>query len=464
MKIKLAKCLVLKYALLAALLASLISPLSAQALTPGSEEVILNLLKDRVDGGQSVGMIVGVLDSGEVKFVCYGKTGVRDAAAVDEKTIFEIGSTSKVFTSLLLADAVERGELKFDDTLADSYAGDGHKITGEAGLITLKNLATQTSGLPRMPDNFKPKNPTDPYVDYSAKDLYACVESVKLNNPPGKKYDYSNLGVGLLGAILESKLKSGYEKLVIERICKKLDMPDTFVDVPKDMLPRFSNGHIGIAETPHWNITALAGAGALRSTALDIIKFLRAQMDPPKDAFGRAIEKTHEISAPTGSPNLSIALGWHVFDKFGGRYYWHNGGTGGFRSFMGFDQAAKRAVVVLSNSSLDITDDIGMHILNSEFKLKAVKKPVVIDYKIYDEYVGEYELAPGAIMTVTRDGDKLFARLSGQDKFQIFPESPARFFYTVVEAEIEFTKGVDNKTASLTLFQAGRKMPAKKIK
>jgi CubicO group peptidase (beta-lactamase class C family) len=451
---KFPKCGYLAIALLALLL------FAVQAVAAGSDEVVLNLLKERVDNGYSVGMAVGVLNSDEVKFICYGKTS-SGGAAVGENTIFEIGSISKVFTSLLLADAVERGEVKYDDTVAGSLAA-VVKISGEVGLITLKNLSTQTSGLPRMPANFNPKNPADPYSDYFAKDLYAFLETVKLNSPPGKKYDYSNLGVGLLGNILETKLKGGYEKLVVERICKVLNMSDTSVEVPKDKISRFSKGHAGTIETSYWNLNALAGAGALRSTAKDIIQFLRAQMDPPKGNLGKAIVMTHEIFAPAGTPDLGITLGWHAFDKFGGRYYWHNGGTGGFRSFMGFDPAAKRAVVVLSNSSMDVADDIGLNILNAQFKLKPIKMPVVIDYKIYDEYIGEYEFAPGAIMTVTRDGDNLFAQLTGQEKCRIFPLSPKRFFYTVVEAEIEFERNDKNITGSLILFQAGRKMEAKK--
>lgn len=161
-----------------------------------------------------------------------------------------------------------------------------------------------------------------------------------------------------------------------------------------------------------------------------------------------------------------IALGWLVTKPSGDEIVWHNGGTGGYRSFLGFDKKTGAGVVVLSNTFTAAgVDDIGMHLLDAHVPLLPAPKEhkeVTVDPKLFDKYVGQYQLAPNFILTITRDGDKLFAQATNQPKFQVFPEGERDYFFKVVDAQITFEPGA-GKAASLTLHQNGANMPAKRI-
>ena len=164
---------------------------------------------------------------------------------------------------------------------------------------------------------------------------------------------------------------------------------------------------------------------------------------------------------------MQIGLCWHILNKFGMEAIWHNGGTGGYRSFIGFNKKKRQGVVVLSNSANSI-DDLGFHLLEPKHPLVRVqpeKEHVAIRLKpeILDRYVGRYELAPGVFFNLRQDGGKLMAQLTGQQYCEIFPESETEFFYKVVNAQITFTTGADYKVQSLVLHQNGIDQTAKKI-
>ena len=162
---------------------------------------------------------------------------------------------------------------------------------------------------------------------------------------------------------------------------------------------------------------------------------------------------------------MHIGLGWIVRQGHGRTIHWHNGGTGGYHSFAGFDKERKKGVVVLSNSSNDI-DDIGFHLLEPEFELAQFKnatQAVDFDPERFDDYVGRYQLTPDFILSVTRDGSRFFVQATGQGMLEVFPESETRFFATAVEAAVSFVRGEDGKVSHLTLHQGGRNIPANRL-
>jgi len=165
---------------------------------------------------------------------------------------------------------------------------------------------------------------------------------------------------------------------------------------------------------------------------------------------------------------MEIAYAWHVQTKDGNSIIWHNGGTGGYRTSMGYDPKRRAGVVVLSNiSTPEGPDDIGRHLLNASYPLLKLAPPqehkeVTIDTKIFDRYVGSYQLAPGAILDISREGDRLFVQLTGQPKFPLYPESERKFFLKVVDAQITFDTDAQGKTTQAVLHQGGRDMPAKR--
>jgi CubicO group peptidase (beta-lactamase class C family) len=426
-----------------------------------SDSEIRQLLVDRIDRDhQSVGIVVGVIDSSGRRIVSYGSLDKGDKRPLDGDTMFEIGSITKVFTSLLLADMVQRGEVALTDPVA-KYLPPTVKMPERNGRqITLADLATHTSGLPRLPSNLKPKDPANPYADYTVDQLYQFLSGYTLTRDIGSQYEYSNLGGGLLGHVLARRAGMDYETLVRTRICDPLGMKSTGIALSADEKARFAAGHNQSLDTvAYWDLPTLAGAGALRSDANDMLTFVAANLGYVKSPLAPAMTAMLATRRPTGMPGLEIGLGWHILTKDGYEIVWHNGGTGGFRTFIGFDLKNRRGVVALSNTSTTAgVDDIGRHLLDANLPLvKPAKehKQVAVDPKLFDGYIGRYELAPNFILTITREGTQLFGQATGQPKFELFPESERDYFLKVVDAQITFETDEHGKATGLVLHQGG---------
>jgi serine-type D-Ala-D-Ala carboxypeptidase/endopeptidase len=338
-----------------------------------SDSEIGQILADRIEVmRRSVGIVVGVVDANGRRVVAHGRLNQDDPRPLDGNTIFEIGSITKVFTSLLLADMVLRREVSLDDPVA-KYLPSDVKVPERPGRqIKLVDLATHTSGLPRLPSNLAFRTPSNPYADYSEAQLYEFLSSYKLTRDIGARYEYSNLGGGLLGLALSRRAGMDYGPLVRERICEPLGMNHTRSQLTSEMQWRRAAGHDRtMRPTANWDFgAATAGAGELRSDANDMLTFLEANLGSLETPLAPAMEAMLGVRRHTGVKGLDVALGWHVLTKNGREIVWHNGGTGGYRSFMGFDPAARTGVVALSNSfTWEGVDDIGRHLLDPTFPL-----------------------------------------------------------------------------------------------
>jgi D-alanyl-D-alanine-carboxypeptidase/D-alanyl-D-alanine-endopeptidase len=433
-----------------------------------SDQEIRGILVDRIDAQhQGVGIVVGLIDASGRRIVAYGSFD-NDKKPLDGDTIFEIGSATKVFTSLLLADAVARGEVRLDDPVA-LYLPPTVKVPERGGKkITLVDLATHTSGLPRLPANMTPKDPANPYADYTAAKLYDFLASYELSRDIGSKYEYSNVGAGLLGHALARRARTDYETLVRTRITAPLSMKSTVVTLDDAQKARLTPGHNAqLQRVANWDLPILAGAGALRSTANDLLTFLSGNLGLTRSPLAPAMSAMLKTRRPTGNAGVDIALGWHVTNTGMSQIVWHNGGTGGYRSWIGFDPARNAGVVVLANTYTDIGgDDIGRHLLDPSSALAAppkVRKEIAVDAKILEGLTGRYQLAPGFILTVTREGSRLMTQATGQPKVEIFAEGPREFFLKVTDAQLTFQTDEAGRATGLVLHQAGRDIPAKRI-
>ena len=440
---------------------------STQVFPADSE--IRNILIDRIDKyHQSVGIVVGLIDSTGRRTISYGKFDVGDSRAVAGDTIFEIGSITKVFTSLVLADMVQRGEVSLTDPVT-KYLPAGVKMPERNGRqITLEDLATHTSGLPRLPSNLSPKDAANPYADYSVEQLYQFLSGYQLTRDIGSQYEYSNLGGGLLGHVLARRAGMDYEKLVRSRICDPLGMRSTGITLSEGMKTRFAAGQDGtMRRVAYWDLPTLAGAGALRSTVNDMLTFIAANLGYVKSPLAPAMAAMIAVRRPTGTPGLEIGLGWHILTHEGHEVVWHNGGTGGFRSFVAFERKTGVGVVVLSNAETPAgVDDIGRHLLDASAPLwqpPKEHKQIAVDPKVFDGYVGQYQLAPTFILTITREGAQLFVQATGQPKVEIFPEGERDYFLKVVDAQISFETDDKGRATGLVLHQNGMNQPAKRI-
>ncbi|RSS66034.1 serine hydrolase [Streptomyces sp. WAC06614] len=309
-----------------------------------------------------VGVVVAAVAGGHVEIAGAGTTHAGGAAP-DAGTLFEIGSVTKTFTGLALARMAVAGTVRLDDPLA-SLLPDGTPVPSRGGHeITLRHLATHTSGLPRLPKGMllrallRPGTP-DPYAGCTADVLLAGLARTRLRAEPGRRVHYSNLGAGLLGLGLARRAGTTYEELITEHICAPLGMTDTAVSVAGTRPGRLAQGHDGRRRpTPPWHLADLVGAGGLWSTATDLVTYVRAQLDGVDGdggaELGEAIRLSREVEHRTNR-FIRKHLGWaahHLHPRQGGHLQiWHNGGTGGFSSFAGFDPETGTAVVVLSNT------------------------------------------------------------------------------------------------------------------
>lgn len=447
---------------------------AAQTATPGattapSDAEIRRILVDRIDvQKQGVGIVVGILEPHKRRVVAYGSLEKGDARKLDGDTLFEIGSITKVFTALLAADMAQRGEVKLDDPIA-KYLPSTVKVPERNGKqITLIDLATHTSGLPRMPENFRPKDPNNPYADYSVDALYSFLSSYQLRRDIGIKYVYSNLGFGLLGLGLAQRAGMDYEKLVVMRICDPLGMNSTRITLPDPLRARFAVGHSAdLVKVPSWDLNTLAGAGALRSSANDLLTFLAAMMGYANNPLAAAQKTTLSITRPTDWPFSATGLAWNIDTRGGGKIISKDGGTAGFSTFIAYRPETGVGVVVLANTAVPGTDEIGQHLLDARYPLwvpdTAPSSEPLLQAQTLDRYVGHYELLPTFILAVTRDDNQLFVQATGQPRAAVFPKNDTEFFYKVVDAQISFETDPQGQATALVLHQGGRDQRAKRI-
>jgi CubicO group peptidase (beta-lactamase class C family) len=417
--------------------------------------------QERIAEGTYQTLVFGVVDGDKTEVVAFGK--LDDGKTPDADTVYEIGSVTKTFTATLLARAVLSGRVTLDTPVAQLLPD--FKIPSRSGKeITLGDLATQHSGLPRMPSNFLPKDPANPYADYDAAKLKAFLAGYRLPRDAGAVYEYSNLGFGLLGYALAQLEHTTYGAVLDDEILKRLAMTmsgnsmtisgTVFTDV---MRAHLAPGHDGAGKAAkNWEIDALAGAGAIRSTTNDMLRYLKANMGIDQSPLAAAMKLAQQPRSDM-TKTIRIGLAWMTTDK---GIVWHNGMTGGYGSFLGFTADGRRGVVILANTAAD-ADDLGFATLDANAPLAPTYKAIVLRSAALDDYVGTYKLADKFLLKVFRLNDELFAQATGQGAFPIFPSAPNEFFYKVVRASISFTRDANGVVDGLVLHQNGDRPAAK---
>jgi len=404
--------------------------------------------QERIAAGTYPTLVFGVVDGDKSEVVAFGK--LDDGKAPDGDTVYEIGSITKTFTATLLAQAVLAGRVTLDEPVAQLLPD--FKIPSRNGKeITLEELGTQHSGLPRLPSNMLPKDPANPYADYDAAKLKAFLAGYELPRDPGATYEYSNLGFGLLGYALAQSEHTTYDALADDGILKPLGMTvsgTVFTDV---MRAHLAPGHDATGQAAkNWDIDALAGAGAIRSTSNDMLRYLRANMgiDPSPLAAAMKLAQQPRSDMPKTS---RIGLAWMTTPK---EIVWHNGGTGGYRSFLGFTADGRRGVVILTNTAVDV-DDLGFATLNADAPLAPTYQAIVLPSASLDDYVGTYKVSDKILLKVSRKGDALFAQATGQGQIPIFASAPNEFFARIPGISGSFTRDPNGMVNGLVLHQNG---------
>lgn len=416
---------------------------------------------------KDVGIVVGLVDERGSRVVSFGKMDTGTDRAVDGDTLFEVGSITKTFTGVLLEDMVERGEMKLDDPVA-KYLPPSVKVPAYRGKqITLLDLATHTSGLPDNADNLEPRRADNSRADYSVQKLDAFVSGYRLTREPGSKYEYSTVGIALLAQAITRKAGRDYEALVVDRICRPLKMDSTRIALTPELGSRFAQGHNYYGyKTAHTDWGALAGGAALRSTANDLLKFVSANLALAPSNLTKLLKKTHvtrfraSLDADT-DVDTDIGLTWmimHDTDKT--TIIGHGGLTRGFTTFVGFDKARHRGVVVLCNSlDLDVSR-IGRILLECEWRPELRPSRSSISGQM-DQLCGQYRISPpqanGSLtrhgIGIYREGDRLFMEITGPATWprhvltppvndELVPESENVFFQRLSGIRILFSRDV----------------------
>lgn len=344
-----------------------------------------------------VGIAIATLQDDKTTVVSVG-------AAFSGESAFEIGSITKTFTATLFADMILRREVAPDDPI-EKYLPKGTRVpTFNGRSITLADLAEQNAGLPLLPSNIAPA--PDPYADYDDAKLLAFLGTYVLKRSPGERYEYSNLGMGLLGNLLARRLGVDYASAIRTRILEPLGMTHTYVATTGHGDSTVPGHDSDGAAVGNWHSEALSGAGAIVSTPNDMLMYAKANLDttgPLGAAMALAQRPRLSIDHQTwGSGRAQIGYAW-VTDGDG--LVWHNGATGGFRTFLGLDQTNHRAIFIAVNAAIDSVFAIGFHALDPALPAPSAPIPdVAVTHDTLSSYVGRYRLADGPLVVVTLDG------------------------------------------------------------
>lgn len=429
------------------------------AWTVPSNDSIRKLLAERMKNN-GVGIVVGVIEPAGRRVVGYGRTGAGDARPLDGDTVFQIGSVTKVFTTLLLADMVQRGEVKLDDPAA-KYLPPGVNMPERGRPITLGDLATHRSGLPSMPTNYDLQGEPNPYEAYTVEQLYQFLDAYRLQYAPGVKSRYSNVGVSLLGRLLARRAGMEYEELLKARVLAPLGMNSTSITLTPDQSRRLVPGHDRYLKPVYtWEMTTLPASGSLRSTADDMLVFLAANLGardtPLKDVM------TYQRSVPAPAGGGPQTLGWGVGQVGAEQIFSHQGGKQGYRSAVAFNPKRGTGVVVLANARTDDSPGaIAMHLLTGRSLAPAPPAPperkiIKLDHQVLESYAGRYRLTPDTMLTVARKAEYLLVDTTGNGVSEFFAVGKQDFFLNTGNDEITFQVDADGRVTGLALYGDGK--------
>ncbi len=436
-----------------ALVVALLFPVTAAAQHFPSNEDLEVMLRYLVEDRETPGIVLGILEAdGSTRIVSYGSAG-PDARPLGPKSIFEIGSITKVFTGTLLADMVERGEVALDDPVS-KYLPEGVTVPSRSGRqITLLDLATHRSALTRMPDNMS-REPGNPYPEYAIEDMYAFLQRHELRRDIGAEHEYSNIGAALLGHALEQAAGESYETLLRKRILDPLSMHMTSTVVADAMRDWNTQGHDDDGKVaPYRDWPNLPGMGALRSNAEDMLRFLQASVGEPVTRLDSVMRMAHQVRSRIDA-NADIGLAWQVRKLGDRRIITHGGGTVGYSTLIAFDPDKRIGFVQLTNVA-EFGDDIGLDFLRRGPPLALPEVAVSMD--IMAAYAGVYEMAPGRSVVVRQESDgTMTLQVPRNVRFRLYATSDTTFFTKRAPWRFTFSTDAAGKVTTLTADLQGR--------
>ncbi|MEP1032054.1 serine hydrolase [Ekhidna sp.] len=423
-----------------------------------SDNLISAMLKERMLYN-GIGMVVGVIDGERQNVVTNGLSGAENGRALDGETVFQLGSLTKVITNLLLAEMVTSGEVGLDDLVSD-FLPPEIKLVEVGRPITLRDLATHTSGLPSMPTNFDIHGEPDPYAAYSVDQLWSFLSSYTPEGAPGIKYAYSNLGVSLLGWVLALRMNTTYEDLVKDRVLGPLEMNSTSITLSSEQLARLAPGHSPYLQPIRtWEMATLQASGSLRSTANDMLRLLELYLGKSNNShMVEAAKFQMREGVELDGTFLPLGLGLRSDG-----IYRHAGGKQGYRSGLAFNARTGVAAVVLSNARTYESEPmlIAMHLVAGEILPPAARAPedkprVNIPTNELEKFAGGYHNKAGEIWEVVVSRKFLRIRYPNNSIFEFVPSGSHDFYYNAGNDDIIFDLDDNGKVVGMRIYGDGK--------
>lgn len=431
----LAASLIVLAAMPAPVLAGAVGPASTVA-APASDAQVERWLRFRIERQKlATGGVVAILRPSGRSLIAYGPNDRKAARRLGGDSVFEIASLSKVFTALLVADFVVRGEARLEDPLSGYVPAGVTAPKFDGAAITLVDLATHTSGLPLRPGNIEgaPDRPNK-YAGYSFAQLYADLPHHTLTEAPGSQFRYSNLGVALLGQGLAFRAQEPFLDLLRKRVTGPLGLVDTQFGESPDWVGRRAQGHdLDLKPVAASDDGVLAPAGGLRSTPNDLLRLLELFLTGVAPGeLPEAARLMMDVDRPGDDANTRMALGWRRTTMHGETYYWSNGSGDGARAFMGFNPARRIGVVAIADAASGAgLDDIARRVLDPQqdvdLKVTPRRREVALPAAALERVLGTYEYAPDDRIQITR-GETGLIVTAGNGQLLIVPQSRTRFF------------------------------------
>ncbi len=439
----------------------------SRAAAPIIPQSVRDNLQRRVDYGHVTGIVVGMINRDGRTFFSAGRVRADRDGEPGPDTIFEVGSISKGFTGTLLAEMLARGEVTLDDPVQSLLP---NTVTVPSGVtaISLLDLATHRSGLPDNPTNLCSQGLNGLFSCYSIERLYEFLNGHTLAFEPGSTWMYSNLGFGLLGHALSLKTGLAYEALLRQRILDPLGLNDTGITLSDEQRSRRATPHWGVIPWDEFTMPALEAAGAILSTASDMLTFIEHLSGLQTNVLGAVATEATRRRAATGTPNLDMALGWLLLRPSNGELVWHDGSTYGQNAFVGFHRTSRVGVVVLCNnrvSTYGSVQDVGFHLLDSNLPLTAPRRPATVPPETLASYQGRYQSTNGlSFDALVRHGQlTLDFAPDASPGFTVHAESTVRFGVYELGVNGGAIFNVSGDTASLTWAQGGSSVSMNRV-
>lgn len=436
------------------------APVSGQQLDEALEAHITRMMTLEDIPGLSIA-VRGA--DGSVHFHNFGTAGLEQETAVTEHTLFEIGSITKTFTGSLFLMLMEEHGFGMDTPVNELLAGSGLQLPDQGDArITLKQLMTHTSGLPRLPGNMSPANERDPYRDYTTELLKAYSAEVQPQRAPGEGWEYSNYAFMIAGFLAGHLEGRDFDALIHERITGPLGMTRTWREVPGELQADVADGSIFGSYAPAWHFDELRGLGELRSTTSDMMRYLEAQLGTADFPYSAALQRGHEPLHTFAELN-HMGFSWFIRDlEEGGQLIYHGGGTGGFRAAAAFSPASGRAAVVLTNSNTDV-QDLALHLTDAAFPLRELPDAQALPQSLLDQVTGLYQNPNLPLFEFfARDG-LLMGQLEGQPALPLEHVEGYTFRNQTVAARIVFQVTGREPATGLVLHQGGMELVFERI-